>query len=134
MSRDLITIGADATLGEAHEVMAIAGTHHLLVEDRGVVVAVLSDRDLLRNFSPYTGTASAQRRDDDTARRVVFRAASYRLLTVRQTACIQEVAALLLEHGISCLPVVDEADHVVGIVTTRDILRGMLECVVPRPA
>ena len=80
MSRDLLTIGADATLQDAWEEMAIAGTHHLLVEDRGLVVAVLSDRDLLSHFSPYAGTTSAQRRDDDTTRRAVFQAASYRLL------------------------------------------------------
>lgn len=131
MSRALITISADAKLGEAREEMEIARVHHLLVEDRGFVVAVLSDRDLMRNLSPYAGTDSAQRRDDDTLRRTVFQAASYRLLTVRQSACVQEVAALLLEHRISCLPVVDDDDQVVGIVTTRDLLRGMLECAVP---
>jgi acetoin utilization protein AcuB len=105
--------------------------HHLLVEDRGCVVALLSDRDLLGRISPYAQTNSAQRRDDDTLRRRVSRAASYHLLTVRHSAPVQEAAALLIEHEISCLPVIDEHDHLIGIVTTRDLLRGMLECVVP---
>ena len=134
MSRDLITIASSATLGEAHDLMATAHVHHLLVEDRGQVVAVLSDRDLLRNLSPYAGTANAQRRDDDTMRRAVFHAATFRLLTVRQDACVQEVAALFVEHAISCVPVVDDDDSVVGIVTTRDLLRGMVQCVLPPPA
>ena len=131
MTRDLRTIPADASLAEARALMERWHIHHLLVEDRGCIVALLSDRDLLGKISPYAQTSSAQRRDDETLRRRVLRAASYHLLTIRHTASIQEAAAQLIEHEISSLPVIDEHDHVVGIVTTRDLLRGMLECVVP---
>ena len=40
-------------------------------------------------------------------------------------ATLQEAIALILEHRISCLPVVDEQSHPVGIVTWRDLLKAL---------
>jgi acetoin utilization protein AcuB len=105
--------------------------HHLLVTDHGRVVAMLSDRDLARTVSPRAGTLVARRDDDATLRQPVYRAASYSLVTVRHDAPIEEAAALILERGISALPVAGDADGVIGIITTRDLLRGLLSCALP---
>lgn len=131
MSSDLHTIASDAELRDARATFERLDIHHLFVEDGGAVVAILSDRDVLRSLSPYVGTNSAQRRDEATLHRKVFHAATYRLVTIREDALVQEAAALLLDRDISCLPVVDRDDRIVGIVTTRDLLRSILECVVP---
>ncbi len=133
MSHDLHTIAADAELWEARNQFQHFGIHHLFVEDAGSVIALVSDRDVLRAISPYADTNAAQRRDEATLHRKVFQAATYRLITVPAGALVQEAAAILLEHGISCLPVVDAEDRIVGIVTTRDLLRATLECAVPPP-
>ena len=132
MSRAPIAIDAGATLAEARERMARNAVHHLLVQDRGRVVAVLSDRDLLRQTSPYLDTASESERDSATLQRRVFRAASYDLITIAFDEPIEDAAALLLERGVSCLPVRDGAGDVIGIVTSRDLLRGMVSCVLPQ--
>ena len=131
MGRPAVAIDASATLREAHELLERHAIHHLLVEHRGRVVGVLSDRDLLRHTSPFAGTLSERTRDRHTLVRRVFQCASYELITVRHDAPLHEAVAVLLTHDISCLPVVDEAGEVVGVVTTRDLLRGMLECRLP---
>jgi CBS domain-containing protein len=43
------------------------------------------------------------------------------VVTVRSEATLKEVASLLVEHGISGLPVTD-GDRVVGVISKRDIL------------
>ena len=131
MSRPLITIDAGATLSEAHDLLERHAIHHLLVEHRGRVVGVLSDRDLLRHTSPFVGTLSERTRDRHTLLRRIFQFASYDLITVRDDAPLHEAVALLLTHDISCLPVADAGGEVLGVVTTRDLLRGMLECQLP---
>ncbi len=131
MSRPPITIDASATLSEAHELLERHAIHHLLVGHRGRVVGVLSDRDLLRHTSPFVGTLSERTRDRHTLLRRIFQFASYDLITVRDDAPLYEVVALLLTHDISCLPVVDAGGEVLGVVTTRDLLRGMLKCRLP---
>lgn len=42
--------------------------------------------------------------------------------TIRPEATAQEVAQLLAEHRISGVPVVDERDNIIGIVTEADII------------
>ena len=44
------------------------------------------------------------------------------VLTVRSTTPLKEAAALLAEHRISGLPVVDAEGHVVGVLSEGDIL------------
>jgi acetoin utilization protein AcuB len=43
--------------------------------------------------------------------------------TIQQTASIGEAARIMLEKKFSGLPVVDEANHLVGIITESDIFR-----------
>lgn len=44
------------------------------------------------------------------------------VITVRPDATLKEVASLLAEHGISGVPVVDDAGSVLGVVSKTDIL------------
>jgi CBS domain-containing protein len=60
----------------------------------------------------------------------VFQLASYPV-TVAPDATVQEAAALMLDRAISCLPVTDARGETVGVVTSRDLLRGLLACALP---
>ena len=44
------------------------------------------------------------------------------VITVRPATGVKEAAALLVEHAISALPVVDEADELIGIVSEADLI------------
>ena len=131
MSRNVHTIAADAELWQARAELSHRAIHHLFVEDHGRVVAIISDRDVLQHISPFADTIASQTRDEATLHRKVFQVASFHLVTIAQTALVEEAAAVLLDRGISCVAVVDEEDRIVGVVTTRDLLRATLACVVP---
>lgn len=134
MSRPLITIAFQADLATARRTMRAYGIHHLLIEDRGRVVAIVSDRDVNRGLSPLVDTPVETRQDAETLRKRVFQVATFHPVVIAETASIEEATALILEEGISALPVVDGRGQVAGIITTRDLLRGLLSCVLPRAA
>lgn len=48
------------------------------------------------------------------------------VVTVHADTSVQRAAALLTERGISSLPVLDEDDHVIGIVSEIDLLRNRM--------
>lgn len=48
--------------------------------------------------------------------------------TIQHDAPIEEAAAVLLEDGISALPVVGLDGGIADIVTARDLLRELLAC------
>jgi len=135
MSHPPISVFAGSELRDARNTMHAHGTHHLLVEDRGRIVGVLSDHDVLRAISPYADGHTAQRRDDETLQLPVYNAASYNMIAVARDTPIELAAAAMLEHHISCLLVTGLDEEVVGIVTTRDLFRATVSCLITeRPA
>jgi acetoin utilization protein AcuB len=134
MSRPLITIAPDAQLWQARATMSSHGVHHLLVRDRGKIVGIVSDRDIAHRMSPGGPRSVPTRHEEEAMRRRVLQIARFEIVTIPPTATIEEAAALILERDISALPVVDAAGEYVGIVTSRDLLRGLLACVLPAAA
>jgi len=122
MSYPVQTIDVNVSLEQALQRMGDHDLHHLLLTDRDVVVALVSDRNLLR----ATGVGPTHREAEARYRRhPVFQVAEYSLATVREDTPIADAADVLLEGGFSALPVVNEADAIVGIITTRDLLRHL---------
>ncbi|GMU40835.1 MAG: hypothetical protein AMXMBFR23_17010 [Chloroflexota bacterium] len=134
MSSPVITIAADTPVAGAMAAMSEYRVHHLLLHDRDRIVAIVSDRDLHRHAGSRAGTQRATRADDAALRHPVYRLATYGLITVSAHATIEEAAALVLERGVSALPVTDGDDGIVGMITTRDLLRGLLTCALPGSA
>ncbi|MFE8017201.1 CBS domain-containing protein [Streptomyces antibioticus] len=65
------------------------------------------------------------------------------VVRVRRDTGFKEIAKLLAEYGITAVPVVDDEEHVVGVVSEADLLRkeaagldpaGLLPVLRPRPA
>src|SRR4051812_18741251 len=45
------------------------------------------------------------------------------VVTISKGATVQEAAQLMVRHGISGLPVLDADQHLVGVLSTTDLLR-----------
>ena len=89
---------------EASVRMRDAHVRHLLVEEDGAV-GIVSMWDIL----------------GDTPGLVAADVMTSPAIACRETAFFEEVAELLAAHGVSGLPVVDDAGAVVGLVSERDL-------------
>jgi IMP dehydrogenase len=108
---DPITIQPDATLSEAKALMEETQVGGLMVTDPSSrLLGILTERDML--FAP---DLSSKVREVMTPRdRVICAAADESLDAAR---------VRLYEHRIEKLPLVNEDDHVVGLITARDIVK-----------
>lgn len=109
MKRDVRTIAPDRPLSEAAEVMRIRGIRHLVVVDGSAVVGVISNRDL----------AAITRRELDQVR--VRDVMLEHVVSVSPQATLAQAANKMRNARIGILPVMEEG-HLVGIVTTTDVL------------
>ncbi len=123
MSRPVVTVEFDDRLREVKEIFDRLRFHHLLVVDNGKLFGVVSDRDLLKALSPFLGTLSETERDAHTLDKRVHQIMSRKPVTLRANDRVAAAIDLFLQRNISCVPIVDEHDHPVGIVSWRDILR-----------
>ncbi len=126
MTRGTITVGMDDNLQMVRDLFEEHAFHHLLVIEQGKLVGVISDRNLLRNVSPFLGKMSERPEDMATLNRRVHQIMTRKLITITAETHVDAAAQVMLEHGVSCLPVLTADGRVVGIVTSHDLLRALV--------
>lgn len=57
----------------------------------------------------------------------ILKRKGHRVVTVTPDQRVGDVADLLARHRIGCIPVVDPGNHIVGMISERDIVRGISE-------
>jgi CBS domain-containing protein len=126
MTREVICINMDITLGDAIELCSQNRIRHLPVLDEDKrLVGLVTDRDLRYSISPRIGTILENNSDRGTLSLHVHRMMKREVITASASAPLAEAAQLMLTHRIGCLPVLDSERQVIGILTTADLLRHL---------
>jgi CBS domain-containing protein len=120
MTRSLLTVTAEATLGEAAAQMAERGVGAVVVLEGEAIAAILTERDVMR------AVAGGQ---DGSA--TVGAWMSRHPDTIEPTDTTDHAASLMIHGGFRHLPVVEEG-KVVGIISIRDLMRVALDDRSPR--
>ena len=128
MTQELVTVGPDDTLADVREIFDTHCFHHLLVVEHRKVIGVISDRDLLKHLSPFVGKLSERAQDAFTLQRKAHQVMSRNVVSIRADTDLSQATRLMLDHGVSCLPVIDERQHPIGLVTWRDLLKAVAHC------
>jgi CBS domain-containing protein len=123
MTRRIVTIAPSDSLATAWESMRRCGIRHLpVVDGRGALVGIVTHRDLLAASESSLTSGAAPAR----VRLLGWACAADVMETHVSTARPDESAAAagrrMRRHRIGCLPVVDEAARLVGIVSEDDFL------------
>jgi len=124
MTREVVTLGPEASAAEAWSVCQELGIRHLPIVEGGRLVGLVSDRDL-RDVSPPRGSGGER----DTLTWVRLRdIMSTNLVTIGPLDTIEHAAHEIYERKIGCLPVVAEGE-LVGIITSSDMMRTLIELI-----
>jgi acetoin utilization protein AcuB len=128
MARKVITVGKSTGVLEAQKLMQDQKIRHLpVVDDDNRLVGMITDRDI-RSALPYDltkGVATTGEREK-FAHLMVGDVMSTDLLPVSPTHTLQDAILLLEKKKVGALPVVDEQNRVVGILSVRDLLRAFI--------
>jgi CBS domain-containing protein len=120
MTKNLLTIPAGATIGEAAAHMAERGVGAVVILDGDAIAAILTERDVMR--------AVAGGRDGSAP---VSEWMTRHPDTIEPTDTTDHAASLMIHGGFRHLPVVDQG-KVVGIVSIRDLMKVALDDRSPR--
>jgi acetoin utilization protein AcuB len=122
MTKEVMTVSMDHTLGQIKALFLEHKFHHVLVLDEGKLMGVISDRDVLKQISPYVGTIAEENRDLNTVKKRAHQIMSRKIISIPPDADIEDAAQMLLKEDISCLPVLSESSDIEGIITRHDLL------------
>ena len=149
MTIDVVTLNGFMSVREAAKILAecnISGAPVIDIE--GKLVGMLTETDILKSvksaadevhmvfpnthtigvmFELAKGETEIMEAFEEQANTVVMDVMTRGVVTCRPGTNLNEVASILVKKGINRLPVVDDEDHVVGIITRGDIVRAFAQ-------
>ena len=125
MTETVVVIEVDRPVSEALDCFLHYPIHHLPVVRDSRLVGMLSSADLIKVefFAPR-----------DAGNRAAFLDARFRIEQIMRApvtsrgpfTSLDEAANLIIGSGVHALPIVDDEERVIGIVTTTDMIRSLL--------
>lgn len=113
----IVSCTPETTLREASKIMHSHGVGSLLVLDDGMrLLGIFTERDLVKAIAGHADP------DKDTVEKYMSRS----VITVQPYESLVKASQKMLEHGIRHMPVVDSTGRVVGVISIRDALRGLI--------
>ncbi len=124
MTKNPLVMTPDETIGQADELMSENRIRQLPVVDGSALLGIITDRDI-RSFLAESSLLEPEERAKALKTRVrdIMTAEP---LTLAPDDELQEAVELLIDEKVGGIPVVDEAEGLVGIVTYVDVLRCFL--------
>lgn len=125
MTSDPVTVSPDTLVEDAAQLMLDEAIGSLVVTD---------DDNQIRGILTSTDFVAIVKESDPKAETTVERYMSTDVKTTTAQAPIEEVADLMLAEGIHHVPVVDETEGVIGIISTTDLTAYISTVQTPSPA
>ncbi|MDY0390505.1 CBS and ACT domain-containing protein [Desulfobulbus oligotrophicus] len=129
MRTNLVTVLPEASLVEARDLITEHRIEHLLIVDRqGLLVGVVSDRDVKLNWASPATSLSIHELNYLLQKVEVGMIMVKTVITVAPDTTIERAAYIMQTHKISSLPVM-QGSKLVGIVTRTDVMAVLLQAI-----
>lgn len=124
MTKDPLTVTPTETIGQADELMNTNKIRQLPVVQGKDLVGIVTDRDI-RSFLSGSLLEGVEAREEalNTKIREIM---TTEPMTLSPDDDLQEAVEIMIDEKIGGIPVVDESEGLVGIVTYVDVLRCFL--------
>jgi len=126
MTRKVMTLTEDQTLREAIAVMQRHRIRHLPVVADGRILGILTDRDVKRATPSLLSGVDQNQYDRVLSTTRVSQVMTRNPYTVTPSTPLKDAVKVVVDRKFGALPVV-EADMLVGIITSTDLLRAFHE-------
>jgi CBS domain-containing protein len=125
MTTDVVSVEESDHLSNLLESLRALRFRHLPVTDGNRLIGLLTERDLLRlstsNLLPHRVTQDHALFERFRVRDVMQRD----VVTVTPETPVRDAGKLLLDQKLGCLPVVNAANELVGILTSSDFVAAV---------
>lgn len=131
MTSPVLTVAPATSISTAHQMMKEYGVRRLVVVDKNKIVGIITIGDVREASPSDASTLSIWELNYLWAQLTVEKVMSSKVLFVRPEDPIAEAARLMLEQKISGLPVIDQQERLVGMITESDIFRMLVSTTKP---
>jgi len=125
MTEAVVVIDAERPVSEVLDCFFQYPIHHLPVVRQGRLAGMVSSADVMKleYFVPKSTVDRARFLDERLTIEQLMHAP---VVSLQPHASIGEAAERMIEAGVHAVPIVDAAEHVIGILTTSDVIHSLL--------
>lgn len=138
MQTDIATVSPDDSVATVANLLASRGLVGVPVVEDGTMVGIVTDSDLIAReadvdaptpvtFLDAIFNADAGRSFDDEVRHALAVNARQLMTTpvisIRDSATLMHVATLMIDERVNPVPVLDDDDNLVGLISRSDLVR-----------
>lgn len=127
MTRNPITVEPTTPVNEAAKLMKRRSIRRLPVVENGTLVGIISDRDILRVAPSPATTLSKFEITTLLDKMAVSEIMARDVVSLPETATIEEAALVMYTEKLSGLPVVTSMGAVIGIITETDVFKTFVD-------
>lgn len=126
MAKDVLTVDENTSLMRATRVMKENSIRRLPVVSHGKLIGIVTDRDVKDASPSKTTSLDIHELYYLLSEMKVKDVMTSDLVTLHGKDTLEKAALIMLENKISGMPVVDDSDHLIGLLSETDILRGFI--------
>lgn len=127
MTKHPVIVSSDTKVDEAIRLLKTNNIRRLPVVDDGKLVGIVTDKDLMR-VTPSAATTLAKYEINSLLAGIALREImSKSVISVNESAPIEEAALLMSRNRVSGLPVTSDVGTVVGVITETDIFDAFID-------
>lgn len=127
MTAEVVTVPEDTKVLEALDIMKEHNFHRLPVVRNGRMVGLITE-EIIQENSPSTATSlSIHELNYLLTKTTVGDIMHKTVVTISATDLLEEAAVRMLEDEVGALPVVEDEDKVIGIITDKDLFRAFID-------
>lgn len=124
MTQPVVTLSPSQSLKDAHDITRERGIRHLpVVDDSNTLVGIVTQKSMIARVMHLLQLYGHEALPEHEASTRVTEVAVVDYQTVNANQPLTEVASFFLKNKHGCLPVVDEDNHVVGMLTSSDFVK-----------
>ena len=129
MSKNLFLVHPSTPVTDAQELMRREHLHHLPVIDEKTrkLVGIVSEKDILYASPSPASTLDVYEMTKLLSRLTVSKVMSKKVHTAKPKDIIEDAARKMVDNNIGCLPVIDEDQIPLGIITETDVFRLFID-------
>ena len=126
MTKDVLTVDENTSLMRATRMMKENSIRRLPVVSHGKLIGIVTDRDVKDASPSKTTSLDIHELYYLLSEMKVKDVMTSKPVTLTGDDTLEKAAVVMLEDKISGMPIVDKLDHLIGLLSETDVLRGFI--------
>lgn len=127
MTKNVITVTKDTRVTDAVDIMEKNNFHRLPVVENNRYIGIVTDVEIAENSPSSVTSLSIYEMNYLFDKMTVGEIMKHDHITVPAETLLEEAATIMIRENVTVLPVLDANDHVVGILTYKDIFKALID-------